>query len=137
MATEESEEEPEPVTTDYRATLVAAHQKSSEAYDKAVMTLAGGALGISVTFVHDIAPNPKHTGWLSWSWVFFAISLALIFVSFLASQYAIGRRIKEWDDKKVFPWNLWGMATRFLNLLSGAAFIAGVICLVRFAALNI
>lgn len=101
------------------------------------MTLAGGALAISVTFVHDIAPNPRHTEWLSRSWGAFAISLGLIFVSFLSSQYAIARRIKEWDKKDVFHWDVWRWLTRFLNLLAGAAFIFGVACLLRFATLNI
>jgi hypothetical protein len=41
----------------YRQWLVEAYQKSSDAYDKAVMTLAAGALGISLAFVHQVAPQ--------------------------------------------------------------------------------
>jgi hypothetical protein len=121
----------------YRQTLVEAHQKSSEAYDKAIMTLAGGALAISITFVHNVAPHPKEKGWLAWSWGLLAVSLLLIFASFLASQQAILREIAKRDKRPVSRWDMWGGATTAINLLSGAAFIAGVACLVRFAWGNI
>jgi hypothetical protein len=122
----------------YRQALVEAHQKSSEAYDKAVMTLAGGALGISLAFVHQVAPNPTHKGWLAWSWGLLALSLLLIFASFLASQWAILRQIKERDGQEVWPrWDVPGWMTTTLNLTSGAAFIMGVACLVRFAWFNV
>ena len=125
------------MTDSYRAVLVDAHRRSSEAYDKAVMTLSGGALAISLTFIHDVAPHPTHKGLLAWSWGLLALSLLLILVSFVASQYAILRRIKEEDGLPVSRWNLPSGATVALNFASGAAFIAGVACMVRFAWFNI
>jgi hypothetical protein len=121
----------------YRQTLVEAHQKSSEAYDKAVMTLAGGALAISITFVHNVGPHPKDKGWLAWSWGLLGLSLLLIFASFLASQQTILREIKKRDGKPVWSWDMPGWATSLLNLFSGGAFIGGVACLVQFAWFNI
>jgi len=122
----------------YRQWLVEAHQKSSDAYDKAVMTLAGGALGISVAFVHQVAPNPTHKTWLAWAWGLLAVSLLLIFLSFLASQQTLLREINQRDNKTVWPsWDMPGRATTLLNLASGAAFIGGIVCLVRFAWFNI
>jgi hypothetical protein len=120
----------------YREVLVEAHRRSSEAYDKAVMTLSGGALAISLTFIHDVAPQPKHKGWIAWSWGLLALSLLLILVSFVASQYAIGRQIREVDRLRVLQWNLAGRMTAGLNFASGLAFIAGVTCMVRFAWFN-
>lgn len=38
--------------------LLKAHHTATQDYDKAVFTLAGGALGISLAFVRDIAPKP-------------------------------------------------------------------------------
>jgi hypothetical protein len=121
----------------YRQSLVAAHQKSSEAYDKAVMTLAGGALAISLTFVHQVAPQPTHKPWLAVSWALLALSLLLIFGSFLASQQALLRQIKQHDKKPVSRWDVPGWMTTILNVASGAAFVVGVACLVRFAWFNI
>jgi hypothetical protein len=101
------------------------------------MTLAGGALGISLAFVHQVAPNPTHKGWLAWAWGLLALSLLLIFASFLASQQAILREIRLRDRKKVWGWDIPGWMTTTLNVTSGAAFIMGVVCLVRFAWFNI
>jgi len=120
----------------YRDILVEAHRKSSEAYDKAVMTLAGGALAISLTFIHDVAPHPRHKGWLGWSWLLLAVSLLLILVSFVASQYAIARQIRQIDGLNVSRWNVPSRMTAGLNFASGMAFIAGVLCMVRFAWVN-
>ncbi len=39
---------------DERNTLIAGEQDCSRSYDKYVLTLSGGALGLSLTFVHDI-----------------------------------------------------------------------------------
>lgn len=60
----------------HRQLLVEAHRKASEAYDKAVMSLAGGALAISITFVHEVAPKPSHKHWLAVSWGLLALSLS-------------------------------------------------------------
>jgi hypothetical protein len=102
------------------------------------MTLAGGALGISLAFVHQVAPNPTHKNWLAVAWGLLALSLLLIFASFLASQQSILREIKKRDGHKLWPrWDVPGWTTTTLNVTSGAAFIMGVACLVRFAWFNI
>ena len=101
------------------------------------MTLAGGALGISLAFVHQVASNPTHKNWLAVSWGLLALSLLLIFGSFLASQQTILREIRLRDKRKVWRWDIPGWATTTLNVTSGAAFIMGVVCLVWFAWLNI
>ncbi len=31
-------------------------------FDRIIATLAGGALGLSVTFIHDLSPAPEHLG---------------------------------------------------------------------------
>src|SRR5690242_21126930 len=116
-----------------RAMLVEAHQKSSEAYDKALMTLAGGALAVSITFIHDVAPQPKHKGWIATSWGLFSASLLAVVLSFIASQHSILRQIYQLDKRDVFRWNLAGKSTSLLNYIAGGTFIAGVACLVRFA----
>ena len=43
---------------DERQSLNDARFKVAETLDKALLTLSGGALGISMTFVKDIAKNP-------------------------------------------------------------------------------
>ena len=43
----------------HREWLVAAYGEATRSFDKAIMTLAGGALALSIAFVHDVAPKPE------------------------------------------------------------------------------
>jgi len=56
------------VSESYRDWLVKAHHTASQDFDRAVMTLAGGGLGISIAFVRDIAPHPVHKWMLAIGW---------------------------------------------------------------------
>jgi hypothetical protein len=64
----------------YREWLVKTDHSASEAYDKAVMTLSGGALAISISFVREIAPSPLE-GTMYWlcsgGWLRFERALQL------------------------------------------------------------
>jgi hypothetical protein len=60
---------------EWRQWLAEKHHAASQDYDKAVMTLAGGALGLSLAFVKDIAPDPEDTWALVGAWALFAASL--------------------------------------------------------------
>ena len=44
----------EPAYRDERNKLIDGEQDHSKSYDKYVLTLSGGALALSVTFIHDI-----------------------------------------------------------------------------------
>ena len=44
----------EELTTEYRQQLITLEQKSAESFDKTVIALSGGALGLSLTFVKEI-----------------------------------------------------------------------------------
>lgn len=57
---------PVPPEEDERRWLRQADHTASRDFDKAIMTLAAGALGVSIAFVHDIAPDPVHVSWLGW-----------------------------------------------------------------------
>lgn len=43
---------------EYRAHVLSAMHETSRDFDRAVLTLAGGTLALSVTFAHEIAPTP-------------------------------------------------------------------------------
>jgi hypothetical protein len=73
----------------HREWLVSAYENATQSFDKAIMTLAGGALGVSIAFIHDVAPKPEHKWLLGVAWSLFALSLLLILASFLTSQRAI------------------------------------------------
>lgn len=125
----------------YRNWLVAADQKSSEAYDKAVMTLSGGALGLSLTFIKDIVKSSHPI--LLWSlmsaWGCLTLSLAAILISMLSSQWALRKAIIQVDQASLpgaTPGGGFAQATKTLNILAGSAFLAGITFLALFSISN-
>jgi hypothetical protein len=121
-----------------RQWLLQADHAASRDFDKAVMTLAAGALGVSIAFVHDLAPDPVHVTWLGWAWGLFALSLVLILVSFLTSQLALRREMKVLSGERsdARPGGPLGPLTIGLNWGSAGALVSGVIALVVFALYN-
>jgi hypothetical protein len=125
----------------YRDWLVSADHQASLDFDKAIMTLSGGALGLSITFLHDIVPKPlpQTIIWLWVGWIAFAASLALILVSYLFSMAALTKAIKQVDDGTIYKTKTGGLAnliTIALNYLSALGVLVGVIGLVGFALSN-
>lgn len=126
----------------YREWLVQVDYQASVSFDKAVMTLSGAALGISITFLHDVAPNPlvETKIFLAISWIAFAVSLASILVSYLTSMGSLRRTIKEVDagtiyDKKK-PGGLPTWVTEFLRITAAIGFLVGVVSFFLFAFKN-
>jgi hypothetical protein len=123
-----------------REWLLQADHEASRDFDKAVTTLAAGALAVSIAFVHDVAPNPVETGWLALAWILFSASLILILVSFLTSQHALRREMQVLSGARkpdAKPGGPLGALTILLNWASGITLVVGVVALVVFAQYNI
>jgi hypothetical protein len=126
----------------YRDFLIAADQKASEAYDKTVMTLSGGALGLSITFLKDIIRQSTRVSIqrLEWSWMCLSLSVLLILVSMLFSQWALRKAITQVDDGTVGDGRVGGgfsILTGVLNVISGLSCVAGIVLLAWFSLANI
>lgn len=118
-----------------RKRLTNLHEKATDSFDRAVMTLSAGALGISLAFIHDVAPKPRHTWVLGCAWFSFALSLLVILLSFLSSERAIVKMVAQLDENaEDIPR---GRLTDLLNWFSAGAFVLGVVLLVIFAWLNL
>ena len=118
----------------------------AQQHDKAVLTLAAGALGLSISFVRNIAPNPSDgTLWmLAVSWLLFLLAITSTLASFQTSIHAFRRHDKILDlihggkDKAEGPAkNSWITATLVLNLVSPACFIFGAMFLATFSYTNL
>ena len=122
----------------YRKLLQELEIKAQEQYDKTVLMLSGGALGVSFTFLKDIISIDKaiSTGYLIVAWSCWGISCACVLYSFYSSRKAMRKAIQYLDDS-IESKNISDSLTNFLNFLAGFLFIIGLISMITFAYLNI
>lgn len=110
---------------------------SIEQFDKNIMFIASGALGISFAFIKDIVnlPNAICTNQLMWAWGTFAtvICLSLIghFISMQGHSWAAAHQHLEDDvyNKRVKQWSL---PIRILNVSMILAIFIGTLLLISF-----
>jgi hypothetical protein len=146
MAQDPAQEERNKVYASTRQDLLTRNLSNSEKYDSAILTLSTGVLGISLAFIKDIVPLDKsqYILLLKLSWWLFGASIVSTVISFVVSQLAIKRQLQyakeyylerkeESFDKKNCP----ALLTEFINYMSGALFIAGIITTVCFVSANV
>ena len=126
---------------EYRNLLIAAEQKSQDDYDKTIVSLSGGALGISLIFIKDIVgtADPVLVWTVITAWALWASSLTSVVISYFLSHLALRKAIAQ-TDKKDFSGGVGGcaaIAVQVFNALSGILFIAGVLFIIIFSANNI
>lgn len=127
---------------EYRQHLVLAEQKAQEDYDKAVLSLAGGGLGISLAFVEKVvgAGSLVKSWMLAGSWLCWAVSIACVLFSYFLSRRALRCAIAQVDDGPIQLRRLGGRmatATEVANCFSGLLFVIGVILISIFAVKNL
>ena len=117
-------------------------------YDTWILTLAGGALGLSITFLEKIAPHPQIDTlcWLKWSWVALIVSLLAALTSLVTSQSAIRENRKELDsanDERRSPrfsfFRWFTLLTNIFNWTSLVLFVIGttLLCIFTFKNINL
>ncbi|GAA4861135.1 hypothetical protein [Luteimonas vadosa] len=127
---------------EYRQWLISAEQKAQDDFDKAVLSLSGGALGISFIFVKDIiGPGLiHHPLWVLVAWLSWALSSLAILTSFFASHIALRRAIKQCDDGSIYsqtPGGIFSSVTRNLNASGAFLFVVGVCFMAAFIYSNL
>jgi hypothetical protein len=121
--------EDDELMNNYRKTLLEGEKEVNEGFDKIIITLSGGALGISVAIIKDVVACPiqiKHILLLAWSsW---GISLAAILVAFYCSGFAFKKAIKQVDSKAICnerPGGIFSSITLILNAIGALTFLLG------------
>jgi hypothetical protein len=141
MAEESSPEPPtppplSPEMLEYRRTLQAAEDASHNDYDKAILTLSGGALGITFAFFREIAARlgDARPIWLIAAWAAWCLSLASILSSFYTAGKANRLAIQQINRNQLpdKPGGSWDRATRRLNFSGGVCFLLGAVFAVCF-----
>lgn len=129
-----------------RKSLIEAQQQCYQQFDKAILTLSTGGLGVSIIFLRDILPFEQITNYwfLIGSWILFTISILSTLISFLTSQYAYSvqlRLIEEYflekDSDALTKKNRFAQITGGLNISAAVFFILAVISTIVFVSINI
>lgn len=126
---------------EYRNTLETLERESQQAYDKAVLTLSGGALGISFAFVSNFLDKSKIicSGWLITAWISWGVSVTAVLFSFFFSILALRKAIKQVDNRTIReerPGGSFDTITAVLNAAGGLLFLVGVISIITFVIAN-
>lgn len=133
---------PRPDLSAYRQFLVVAEQKSQEDFDKTVLSLSGGALGISFVFLKDvIGSSPVASpGYLLSAWICWALSSLAVLGSFYLSHLALRGAIRQVDAGTIYRQRAGGslsLALAWLNAAGAIFFFVGVCLITTFAAFNL
>jgi hypothetical protein len=112
-------------------------------FDKNVLFIASGALGISFGFIEKVVPNlalAKNKSFLIDSWYLFAgvifISLVAHFISILANRWAIVNDDLEKEKyNRISCW--WNWSVRALNISMILGLCLGIVLLIAFVNQNI
>jgi len=123
----------------YLDLLLKAHHQASQDFDKLLLTLAAGALALSITFFDKIAPKPARSiGWAFEGWAILTLCLFLSLLSFATSRAGLSRRIAQpGGDSEKHKLNGWEKATTALNLSATVLLGAGITFLIIFARFNL
>jgi len=124
----------------YRNNLEKLEQKAQDDYDKTVLTLSGGALGITIAFINDIIGSDHviNSKYIFCSWILWTISMTAILLSFYTSVNAMRKAIEQVDKRETNNKPAgWDTATGILNIIGGLSFIIGVVFAVIFTYSNL
>jgi len=128
---------------DERRLLVEGEVQVAARFDKSILTLSGGALLLSMTFVKDIVSGrPKDTWTLIAAWILLGTAIAVMLISLLTSQKAYQRQRdildKGFGDSKGGDEsNCWACVTTWLHWISITLFLIAIFFLGYFAIKNI
>lgn len=109
-------------------------------FDKSIISLAAGALFLTITFVEKLAPEPVATILLKSSWGAFAIALLAIVASQATSARSLtcqAQNLIAEEFGNECRRNRWEKPTEILNWTSMLAFAAGVILFALFGGVNL
>ena len=135
---------PEELFKRHQAQTWADLQSSSDEYDKAVLALSGGGLGLSLAFIKDVVPlsHAISLAVLLCSWICFAVAMLLVVISYQLSRLAQTLHLEHLQryylaGKKEFPSNKFNSWLSWCNAGSGFFLILAVILTIAFAWQNI
>lgn len=113
---------------------------SNEQFDKHVLFIASGALGISFAFIEKLVDLESATckNFLINAWYCFATVVFVSLLSHFVSIMALRKHIKHYDEEtENSNSKYWNWAVRALNILMMLGLLVGTILLIYFIKENI
>lgn len=141
MTDESSQVEENPKLDIYRQSLYEIQVKLGESYDKLIITLSGGALALSITFLKDIIKidNITKPSLLLGAWGLFVASLTCILGEILFGIRAFKKAIKQIDDGTIYDERVGGKSsaiTNYLQISASLTLIIGLLLISVFVYFN-
>jgi len=138
----------EKILAEYRGLLTKTEQEAQSDFDKTILTLSGGALGLSFAFTKDVVgtENVVHTGYLLSAWIGWGFSSTAVLLSFFTSQLALRKAIRQLDagkldqtdeEKMERPGGWFDQITASLNLSGLVLFLFGLAMMLVFLCYNV
>lgn len=127
---------------EYRSRLIQTVEKLNENYDKLIITLSGGALVLSLTFLKDVVKEtPIYSPeYLISAWVLFIISLACVLGSLLFGIAAHRKAICQVDADTIYkehPGGIFSKLSNYIHYISTICLIAGLVFITIFIYVNL
>ncbi len=127
----------------HREFLLAATQKAQEEFDKSVLWLSSGALGVSFTFLKDlIYANQIESLWLLLvAWMCWTLSIFAVFFSYHFSRLALKTTISKIDNGTIYDSPVanerFATFTKWLNRFGVIFLFVGIIFIILFSYFNL
>lgn len=130
------------MTAEYRQHLIKSYEELSLGFAKTLVTLAGGALGLTLTFAKDvIGDSADEFRWLLiMAWALWATALSAILFSFFCGREAARVAVGQYDEGKLegdgaeTPGGKWAAATLVTGVVSLFSFVLGIVAFVSYIA---
>ena len=126
----------------YRHGLIDTQRKLNESYDKLLITLSGGALALSITFLKDVIGTKAiiYPQLILISWGLFVLSLAAILGEILFGIKAHKKAIHQVDEGSIYEQKVGGRSSSLSTILHWVAalsLIIGLLFISTFAFYNV
>jgi hypothetical protein len=121
-----------------------------KSFDTNIVAIAAGGLTLSITFLHEIAPQPRFSGILVCAWVAWVSCLVVILLSYLNHEASLAHQIKVLDDyermhsgeaprltEEARRTNKPQERERRLNMASLALLVVGIVFFAIFSVMNL
>jgi hypothetical protein len=105
--------------------LVERESEQSRSFDKTLISISSGALGLSLTFIRYMAPNPEYLLLLYIALVCFILSIFSMLASFLSAQHSMRRQRDintnayqkfEYPPKETNGWTKWTLGFTYASM---------------------